>query len=201
MIRNRSSAPSIRLYAPMIRGAFLGVLVLGLLSCQVRLVGDYDEHVANGLTSYQRDVTAFLHRMAAAQGDDGNYATNKEFYHKSKAQLESLITRARAMDDGPTCLPAKYVELGIEALKRKVSEVRALVPDTTGSPENTTSSDAGSCTVVVLTAVKDNNEILERIHERNRRLSKVVLDIVGPTVEQGVRIALKNELAKKRGGN
>ena len=182
----------------------LVVAVLGLAACQVRLVGDYDEQVANGLTSYQRDVTAFLHRMSSAEGDEGNYDRNKEFYHRSKAQLESLITRAKAMDEGLACLPAKYVELGIGALEKKVSDARALVPAvSTGSDSSSASgtSDKDSCTVVVLTKVKDNNEILEQIHKRNGKLAPVVLDIVKPTVEQGVRIALKNELAKKRGGN
>ncbi|MHA1569793.1 MAG: hypothetical protein ACTSXZ_10005 [Alphaproteobacteria bacterium] len=187
-------------------GGFLAVLLLGagLAACApVKLAGDYDPAIDRGLTAYQEATLTFLARMAAATGAAASYESNKEFYFATGAKLDGLITRARVTEDTDRCLPADYAGRGIAALVGKIND---LLPLTQEMPEagrifaNLRARGSGSCTVVVLRAVRANHDILQIIHRHNDKLAAVVVDIVTPTIEQGVRIALKNELAKRRGG-
>lgn len=183
----------------------LAVLVLGagLAGCfTVKLVDDYDPAIDQGLTAYQEATLTFLARMAAAKGAAAAYDANKEFYFATGAKLDGLITRARATQSSDRCLTADYAGRGIETFVGKLYD---LLPLTQEMPEagrifaNLKEKGSGSCTVVVLRAVRANHDLLQIIHRHNDKLASVVVDIVTPTIEQGVRIALKNELAKRRG--
>lgn len=201
-MHTRSAMPTASAFR-VVRALIVGVVVLALTGCTVRLVGDYDENIDRGLTAYQESISAFLSKMAVAEGDAARYRTNREFYQQAGAKLDTLVTRARASEDG-NCLPANVIGDGIQRLVETVLKLEGLasqIPESGAIFARLKEPRSGSCTVIVLLVVKDNHDIVELIHKHNDRLAPVVVDIVRPTVEQGVRIALKNELAKKRGQN
>ena len=51
----------------------------------------------------------------------------------------------------------------------------------------------------ILTVIQANHRIMQAIHEHNDKLAPAVVDILRPTIAQGVQMALQIELAKKRG--
>jgi hypothetical protein len=57
----------------------------------------------------------------------------------------------------------------------------------------------GSCTVQILKVVRANHDLTAAIHKHNNKLATPVVAIIKPTIEQGVRIGVTTELAKKRG--
>jgi hypothetical protein len=61
------------------------------------------------------------------------------------------------------------------------------------------SGEEGSCTVQILRAIRANHDLTAAIHKHNDKLSKPVVAIIKSTIEQGVRIGVTTELAKKRG--
>lgn len=191
------------------------VIVIGLTGCPpVRFAEDYDRTIDQGLTTYYEAVSQFLSRMeqlarandAAAQYENRD---NKSWYAEQSAKLDALILRAKAQDEKGACIGSDLTGKGISLFLSKLTTTLVpLAKDVPGGDDlinqlNALQSsdgltDAGSCTVVVLTGVKANHLLIELIHEKEKRLQPVVIRIMKPLVEQGVRIALKNELAKKR---
>ena len=63
---------------------------------------------------------------------------------------------------------------------------------------DTSELKTGSCTVVILRAVRANNNILEELHRELNGLPDIVAKLALENIEDTVRVALTNELAKKR---
>ncbi len=192
---------------------FLGpLLALSLVACApVQFVEDYDPVLDQGLSRYQEDVAGFMAEMAARAGTPAGAYEDTDvqvFYARTDTQLQSFVDRAQALDDDGTCLPANFVGQGI---KQVVDESTAFIQASefgTGQADQVTEvfdsfgdgSDtvgAGNCTVVILKVVQANHEILQLVHEDNDSLPPIVVDILGPTLDQSVRIAIKNEVLKK----
>jgi hypothetical protein len=137
---------------------------------------------------------------AATGNPEGAYAPNVKFYEESGAQIDSLVMRARAAEPQATCT-------GNAAVASLAKELLGLKPFAEGTTDLyleelvqglQTGSD-GSCTVQILKAVKANHDLTAAIHQHNDKLSPPVVAILKPTIEQGVRIGVTTELAKKRG--
>jgi hypothetical protein len=148
-------------------------------------------------------MNAFLSQMeryAATGNPEGAYASNVQFYEESGAQIDSLVMRARAAEPRATCI-------GNDAVALLAKELLGLKPFAEGTPDlnieelvqSLQTGGDGSCTVQILKAVKANHDLTAAIHQHNNKLSKPVVAILKPTIEQSVRIGVTTELAKKRG--
>jgi hypothetical protein len=179
------------------------VLVLVLAGCTIRLVSSYDPTLDEGLMRYYQSMDVFLSQMeryAATGNPEGAYSLNVKFYEESGAQIDSLVMRARAAEPKATCI-------GNDAVAFLAKELFGLKPFAEGTKaldieelvQSLTTGEDGSCTVQILKAVRANHNITAAIHQHNDKLSKPVVAIIKPTIEQGVRIGVTTELAKKRG--
>jgi hypothetical protein len=180
------------------------VLSLVLAGCtSVQLVSSYDPAIDEGLTRYYQSMNVFLSQMArlAATGSpEGSYAANVKFYEETGAQIDSLVMRARSAEPKAKCI-------GSDAVGSLAKQLLGLKSFATGAEslnidEIVTSLQTGgdgSCTVQILKVVRANHDLTAAIHKHNDKLTRPVVDIIGPTIEQGVRIGVTTELAKKRG--
>src|SRR6185503_7725459 len=176
------------------------VCTIAVASCiSVKLVEDYDEKIDAGLNDYYEDAAKFIAQMSAYATDGnpaGQYVQNRQYYIDAGAQIDALLLRARANDPNGTCLGnAAGV---VQAFLTKIL-VGSDFPEVAALRTELAQRPPGSCTVQVIYGVKINNGLMEVIHRRNVVISKTLGDILKDTVEQGVRIALTAELAKKRG--
>jgi len=68
----------------------------------VKLVGDYDKQIDEGVTSLQKDTESLLVTLedSAKKDDDkvAGYEQHKEFYSKAKIQISGLRVRADAAE-------------------------------------------------------------------------------------------------------
>lgn len=190
--------------------ALICILVVG---CTVAIVEDYDPVLDQGLTSYQADIAAFLAKASANAGaPEGEYANAdvQEFYARSGARLQSFVDRAEALDEDGRCLPVNFVGKGIQKVVEgsaefldgykalpfgEITELSAILESFGDGGDGVS---AGNCTVVIVKVVKVNQELLRLIHKDENKLAPIVAQIAGATIAQGVRIAIKNEVLKKR---
>lgn len=180
--------------------AVLPALFLLLTTGCVRLVEDYDEVLDKGISEYYETTDKFLLKLATAPLAEATYGSkqNDEFYAQTKAKLSNLLARAEAYDTKKRCE-------GIDAIgflgkrvrdQAQIDRISLRVEDLNQIVDNTLKAN---CTVQILTVLSRNHDLLEAIHKRNKILRPVVINILRPTIHQGVRIALQNEAAKKRG--
>jgi hypothetical protein len=185
-------------FVPILR--ILPVLALLLVTSCVRLVEDYDEVLDKGLSEYYEITDKFLLRMAAAPLAEATYGSKetREFYAQTKAKLSGLLARAEAYDTKKKCEGIEAVGFLGRQVRDRARDNRIQIPldDINQVVDNTAKAN---CTVQILTVLFRNHEIMEEIHKRNKVLAPVVIRILRPTIHQGVRIALANEAAKKRG--
>lgn len=167
----------------------------------VRLIEDYDPVIDQGLTQYYEAADQFLSTMSweAAQGSsEAAYEENRDYYAEARTKLNSLILRARAQSTSERCVGSDAVAtvlnrlLSVDALRGQIPRIGELV-------DQLREEQTGSCTVQILTVVRTNHDVMEAIHAHNDKLAPAVVDILRPTIEQGVQMALRIELAKKRG--
>ena len=188
-----------RIFSSWLTLLFIALLLGGCSG--IRLIEDYDSVIDQGLTEYYEATDQFLSQMASASAsdsEDAHYENNREFYSEEETKLNSLIIRARAQSLSDKCVGSDAVAsimkqlLKLEPMGENLPEIKTLIDDLKKDPK-------GSCTVQILMVIKANHGIMEAIHKHNDKLSPTVVDILKPTVEQGVQMALKIELAKKRG--
>lgn len=188
------------------------LFVIFLAGCTVKFVEDYDPVLDQGLTAYQSDIAAFLSKMSAnASKPAGKFEAPdvQEFYARTGARLQSFVDRAEALDEEGTCLPANYVGDGIKAVVDSSAdairnsglafgEVENIAGTIKSFGDGSEAVSEGNCTVVLVKVVQANQELLRLIHEENDALPQIVSDIAGETIQQSVRLAIKNEVLKKR---
>jgi hypothetical protein len=176
----------------------LGVAVTACLSA--RLVTPYDEKIETGLNDYYENADKFILQMvsfAMDMNDAGRYDRNREYYVGAGAKLDALLLRAKANEPGGKCLGGA---LGpVDGFLGRVLSAGVALPEMSELMMEIQRRPEGNCTVQVIYGVKINNELMEALHRRNTFINKTVGDILKDTVEQGVRIALTAELAKKNG--
>lgn len=92
----------LKLYQPSLFLASLLSVVLMSGCASVKLVGDYDKQIDEGVTALQKDTESFLVKLeGSAEKDDEKvegYDNHKEFYEKAKVQISSLRVRADASE-------------------------------------------------------------------------------------------------------
>lgn len=75
---------------------FLLLVTLVFSGCSsIKLVGDYDEKIDEGITALQKATEAHL---LAIEENGSDYDSTKDFYEKSKIEISSLRVRADAME-------------------------------------------------------------------------------------------------------
>jgi len=152
-------------------------------------VGRYDSAIETGVNSYHIKASAFISEAEKNDGlSDGNFSSKKstEFYSEQGAVLTNLIIRAQAADDGKPC-PITMTNEVLTFAPPHVSQ--------TLQPKNENNRDG--CTVVVLKHLKLTHTELENIHRESKYLRPPTSDIIASAIDDAVRIALKNEQAKK----
>jgi hypothetical protein len=180
------------------------VLLLVLAGCtSVQLVSAYDPAIDEGLSRYYQSMSVFLSHMERAAADnvtEAAYATNVGFYEEHGAQIDVLIMRARAAEPKANCIGSDSVGL----LARKLLELKPFAAgvgtlNVDAIVKDLQTAGDGSCTVQILKVVRANHDLTAAIHKHNNTLATPVVAIIKPTIEQGVRIGVTTELAKKRG--
>ena len=76
-----------------------------------------------------------------------------------------------------------------------------MAAETGSAGDGSEAVSVGNCTVVIVKTVQANHKLLRLIHEENGALPAIVADIAGETIDDGVRIAIKNEVLKKQRGD
>lgn len=193
--RRRSDEHLLRMYV-----LFLSILIT---SCAVRLVSSYDPMIDKGLTEYYESMDVFLSEMERASANSAAKATfseNVKFYEESGAKIDALVMRARAAEPKANCIGSDVVT----SLAGKLLQLKPFIAATEdlNIEEIVTrlkSGEEGSCTVQILRVVRANHDLTAAIHKHNDKLTKPVVAIIKPTIEQGVRIGVTTELAKQRG--
>jgi len=179
---------------------FLSILITG---CAVRLVSSYDPMIDKGLTEYYESMDVFLSEMERASANSTAKATfteNVKFYEESGAKIDALVMRARAAEPKANCIGSDVVT----SLAGRLLQLKPFITATEDLNieeivKGLKSGEEGSCTVQILRAIRANHDLTAAIHKHNDKLSKPVVAIIRPTIEQGVRIGVTTELAKKRG--
>jgi hypothetical protein len=193
--RRRSDEYSLRMCV-----LFLSILIS---SCAVQLVSSYDPAIDKGLTEYYESMDVFLSEMERASANSAAKATfseNVKFYEESGAKIDALVMRARAAEPKAICIGSDVVT----SLAGELLQLKPFVAATEGLNieeivNGLKSGGEGSCTVQILRVVRANHDLTAAIHKHNDKLTKPVVAIIKPTIEQGVRIGVTTELAKKRG--
>jgi hypothetical protein len=77
---------------------FLSLATVTLVGCAtVKLIGDYDEQIDQGVTALQRETETFLVKLESVPGAKLDaYERNKAFYGEAKVATSSLRVRADA---------------------------------------------------------------------------------------------------------
>ncbi|MBI5408441.1 MAG: hypothetical protein HZA14_03640 [Nitrospirae bacterium] len=173
--------------------------ILALSGCSIKLVEDYDPLIDNGLMEYFEATDKFLNQ--AKSGQAAPYEESRQFYLDMYSKLDSLILRAEAGAKLDKCAGSQMVNDAIDKLLSSEKFLKGLgvAGDLFDDIKNERENPAGSCTVVMLKIVKRNHQIMETIHKKENNLVGPVIDILKPTIEQGVKMVLKIELSKKRG--
>jgi hypothetical protein len=184
------------------------VTVLALLSggCETTLpnIERYDSSIDAGISKYHKDVVKFV-KDAEQNKWPYTHPESKKFYSTAAADLSDIILRADALSTSRKCITTELVAQGFGTIQAQmVANVAQLndarIQNFVASLDVTKAQELsqGSCTVVVLKALKANNDILEAIHRKLNGLpppaSTISLEIISDTV----RVALVNEVSKKR---
>lgn len=94
---------------------------LALSGCTVRLIGDYDSVLDQGMTDFQQKTETFLSKLAGAHGTpEAAYAANKDFYNDVKGSLATM--RTRSAGEAKSQLITKEIEL----LQKSVDDMEKL---------------------------------------------------------------------------
>ena len=173
-------------------------------------VEPYDADIEKALNDYDKAVTKFIKDVQSANGADRRFDSPraKAFYSDSNAVLSNAIVRAEALARRQTCPLSKPLATVLQSIGNNMAssasiaasngaEVGQVVADLQHVAE-VSELKTGSCTVVILRAVRSNNTILEDIHREQNDLPDIVAKIALENIEDTVRVALTNELAKKR---
>ena len=172
-------------------------LLVALAAACAPLTEQRDPVLEQGLVTYYAGVDRFLTRAAA---DRTTFQQAEPWYGQTTSRLKSLTMLAETRAISDRCVGSDTVSgllertmAGLDSLRGSVApgnqpmlaDVRAQLAER-----------GGSCTVQSLKAILANQLLMRAIHQHNDRLAPAVVDILRPTIEQGVRIALTAERAK-----
>lgn len=204
----RSAAPA--------RALALALCLLVLTACaSLGVTEDYDPQIEDGLNEYHKNFVAFVTRMEQAAGTTaGSYEGEdaRAFYSTSQGELANLVVRAEARNPQGQCFASSKVASGVTSALASATDyydsnpgqspptqaLGSFVKDSFDAlSEGGSELAAGSCTVVVLKALKLNHEILRSIHERRRYLTPPASDIAEQLISGTVTMAIITEQSKQ----
>lgn len=192
----------------LVRVLLVSLVVLPLAACTLPWVERYDADITEQINKYHKDVVKFV--KAAEQTKPAAYTstTSKTFYSTAAADLSNMVVRAQALAPGQKCVPAGWLTQSIDdlfaRLKQRALESRIRDQRARSAVESLDRDavaavlEQDSCTVIILKALKANHDLLEANHRDEGDLKHPVSTLSLQAVEDSVRVALKNEAAKKR---
>ncbi len=172
-------------------------LLVALAAGCAPLVETRDPVLEQGLVNYYATVDRFLTRAA---GERTTFKQAEPWYSQTTSRLKALLMLTETKATTVRCVGSDTVSGLLERTMSGLDSLRGSVA--AGSQPMLADVRAqlaqrgGSCTVQSLKAILANQELMRAIHEHNDRLAPAVVDILRPTIEQGVRIALTAERAK-----
>lgn len=189
--------------------ASIFVVTVGLFGCSnIQLTDAYNPKIEDSLNAYHQSLVTFVKKMEMNAGtSEGEYGNRDvlDFYASSDGVLANLVLRAQADNPKAACVPSKLIEPGLLSF---VTKTNAEFKSTQNSGVGSASLDEvsqndlsqlgqGSCTVVVLQGIRQLQNILQGIHKNETYLQPPASTIALDNMEDGIRIALTNETAKK----
>lgn len=184
-------------------GAFA---LLALVGCaDIRLTEPYNAEIEQGVNDYHKGLATFVKSMELEAGKPkGRYGSEevRTYYSESEGLLANLVVKAEAEAPGGNCATSHLASKAVDSFVNKTAEQLAQIGSEAADVAAEMKSDTsvlqeGSCTVVVLKTLRLNHEILESLHRENEYLVPPLSTIALRNMEDGIRIALINENAKK----
>lgn len=145
----------------LVKNAFLVCLIiLGMNSCKVQLVSDYDEVIDHGLRDYKQQLNTFVKNTSDAGGtQEGTFENNKRTYNQLETKIDLLIDRARMQSTG-SCKLVTNISSKIERVLGDKMPV-VIAPD-----NQTKTGNSYGCTERLLILVKKQLQGIKEIHEK-----------------------------------
>jgi hypothetical protein len=182
---------------------------LVLVACTpFRLVEAYNPAIERGLLDYYQqsellfarltsDLDGVASPVAKYAPKAARYAANREIYLQQNARLQSLILQTRVADPQGRCEGTQAVDLlarlkAVEGLMAKLSGLKQAF-----AQAQRIVKQGGNCTLQILSVLAVNQSLMQGLHQKQEVLSKPLIDILHPTITQGVEMALRNELIKQ----
>jgi hypothetical protein len=179
-----------------------------LAACTLPFVDRYDADLEAGVNKYQKDVTKFV-KDAELGGKSRRFGSTeaKAFYSTASADLSNAIIRAQAISTSGTCPTTQAVNGMLEAIANDMdraigayrirdSKIHKTLQDIRNLL-NTSEFASGSCTVVVMRALKANQDILELIHKTEGDLRPPASTLALQIIDDTARIAVATAVANK----
>jgi len=148
-------------YPKPLRSTFLVFLiVLGMSSCKVQLVSDYDQVIDHGLRDYKQQLNTFIKNASDVGGTkQGTFENNKGTYNQLETRIDLLIDRARMQSTG-SCKLVTNISSKIERIMGDKMPVEI-------APSNQTNTgNSYGCTERLLILVKKQLLFVKEIHEK-----------------------------------
>ena len=148
-------------YPKPLRNIFLVFLiVLGMGSCKVQLVSDYDQVIDHGLRDYKQQLNTFIKNASDAGGTkQGTFESNKGTYNQLEARIDLLIDRARMQSTGSCKL--------VTNISSKIERIMGDQMPTEIAPNNQTDTgNSYGCTERLLILVRKQLLFVKEIHEK-----------------------------------
>lgn len=180
--------------------------LLALVGCaDIRLTEPYNAEIEQGINNYHKGLATFVKSMELEAGKPkGRYGSEevRAYYAESEGLLANLVVKAEAEAPGGNCATSRLASKAVDSFLNKTADQLAQVGGEASDVAAELRSDTsvlqeGSCTVVVLKTLRLNHEMLEEKHREKEYLVPPLSTIYLRTMEDGIRIALINENAKK----
>ncbi|MGO1120906.1 hypothetical protein ACTL6U_19555 [Rhodovibrionaceae bacterium A322] len=185
-----------------------GLLLLLAACSPLRLVEPYNPAIEQGLLDYYQQSELQFGRLSAAVAGvpapvvqnapaSARYAASQDGYLAQSARLQALLLQSRIADPDGACKGTQLAGLlskveSLEALAAKIPGVSAAM-----AQARKIVKEGGNCTVQILTVLSVNQTLMQGLHQKNDVLVPAVLEILQPTISQGVEMALRNEQTKR----
>ncbi|MDT7831999.1 hypothetical protein RQM59_06385 [Flavobacteriaceae bacterium S356] len=147
-------------YPKPLRNIFLVcLLVLGISSCKVQLVSDYDQVIDHGLRDYKQLLNTFIKNASDAGGtEQGTFDSSKGTYNQLESKIDLLIDRARMQSTGSCKL--------VTNISSKIERIMGDQMPVVIAPNNQTENgNSYGCTERLLVLIKKQLLFVKEIHQ------------------------------------
>ncbi|PSL20951.1 hypothetical protein [Shimia abyssi] len=180
------------------------LFILFLSACSgLRLVPAYNPDIVDGINAYHTEMLEFISTMETKRTPiSGSYKSEPvtTFYAASDAALGNLVVQAEALEPNDDCASSRVTNLGLGLVTAEVDAVRTELDEALGrdTPALTDADlSTGSCTAIVLKALRANHNSMADLHRLEGKLVKPTSTLLRDLMNDSVRIALTAENAKR----